>query len=106
MKDELVAPVRPMLQVLSFATALLLIIACANLIGLFLERVESSRAEIAVRTALGATRQQILRKFVIEGILLAVAGGAIGMALASWLVQLTVLVAPPEVPRVGEISVD
>jgi len=106
MKDELVAPVRPMLQVLSFATALLLIIACANLIGLFLERVESSRAEIAVRTALGATRQQILRKFVIEGILLAVAGGAIGMAVASWLVQLTVLVAPPEVPRVGEISVD
>jgi putative ABC transport system permease protein len=105
MKDELVAPVRPMLQMLSFSTALLLVIACANLVGLFLERIESSRLEIAIRTALGATRRQILRQFVIEGIVLAVAGGAMGMAVASWMVQLTVLVVPPGTPRVGEISV-
>ena len=105
MKDELVAPVRPMLQMLSFATALLLLIACANLVSLFLERTESRRHEMAIRTALGATRQQILRQFVIEAVALALMGGAIGMAVASWMVQLTALVVPPDVPRVGEIAV-
>ena len=105
MKDELVAPILAMLRMLSFATALLLLIACANLVGLFLERIESSRLEMAIRTALGATRQQILRLFLIEGILLAIAGGAIGMVVAFWMVQLAVLVVPPGIPRVGEIAV-
>ena len=105
MKDELVAPVRPTLRMLSFATALVLLIACANLVGLFLERIESRRHEMAIRTALGASRQQILRQFVVEGVVLALAGGAIGIAVASWMVRLTALVVPPEVPRVGEIGV-
>ena len=105
MKNELVAPVRPMLQMLSVSTALLLLIACANLISLLLERIESSRLEMAIRTALGATRPQILRQFVIEGIVLALAGGTSGMAVASWMVQLTVRVVPSGVPRVGEIAV-
>jgi putative ABC transport system permease protein len=105
MKDELVAPVRPMLRMLSFATALLLLIACANLVSLFLERTESRRREMAIRTALGGTRQQILRQFVIEGLVLAVVAGAIGIAIASWMVPLTVLVVPPELPRVGEIGI-
>lgn len=92
MKDELVAPVRLMLRMLSFATALLLFITCANLVSLFLERTESRRREMAIRTALGASRQQILRPFVIEGVVLVLVGGAIGIAVASWMVQLTVLV--------------
>lgn len=57
-KNELVAPVRPMLQMLSFAALVLLFIASANLITLFLERVDSTRLGVAVRTALGATRQR------------------------------------------------
>ena len=105
MKDELVARVRPMLQMLSVASALLLLIACANLVSLFLERTESRRHQTAIRTALGASRRQILRQFVIEAVVLAMAGGAIGMAVASWMVHLTALVVPPDVPRVGEIAV-
>jgi putative ABC transport system permease protein len=105
MKDELVAPVLPMLQMLSLAAILLLLIACSNLINLFLERADSSRLEVAVRTALGATRQQILRRFAIHGLALAAAGGALGIVLAYWMVQLTVLMAPPDIPRVDEIAV-
>ena len=105
MMDELVAPVRPMLQMLSLAAALLLLIACANLITLFLERVDSTRLGVAVRVALGATRQQILRQFAIDGVVLAAAGGAVGIAFAYWIVRLTVLVVPPDTPRVDEIAV-
>ena len=105
MKDELTAPVRPMLRMLAAAGALLLLIACANLVTLFLERSESRRTEIEVRRALGATRRQLLRQFVVEGVVLSAAGGAAGAALASWMVQLVVLVVPPDVPRSSEIAV-
>lgn len=105
MKDELIDPVRPMLQVLSFAAGLLLLIACANLTTLFLERVDSARIGVAVRTALGASRQQILRQFAVEGVMLAAAGAAVGIPLAYWIARLTVLVVPPGMPRVDEIAV-
>ena len=105
MKDELVDPVRPMLQMLSVAAALLLLIASANLITLFLERVDSARLGIAIRTALGATRLQILRQFSIDGVGLAAAGAAVGIPLAFWIVRLTVLVVPPGIPRADEIAV-
>ena len=82
MKDELVAPVRPTLQMLSFAAVLLAApIACANLVSLFLERVESEAPTGWPFGPLWApARQQILRQFAIEGVVLAVAGGAIGIA--------------------------
>ena len=105
MKDELVAPVRPMMRMLSFAAVLLLLIACANLITLFIERVDSARRGIAIRTALGATRHQIRRQFAIDGVVLAAAGAAVGIPLAYGIVRLTVLVVPPATPRVDEIAV-
>ena len=105
MKDEMTAPVRPMLRMLAAAGALLLLIACANLITLFLERSESRRAELEVRRALGATRRQLLRQFVVDGAVLSAAGGAAGAALAYWMVQLVVLVVPSDVPRASEITV-
>jgi putative ABC transport system permease protein len=105
MKDELVAPARPMLRVLSCAAVLLLLIACANLMTLFLERVDSARLGVAIRTALGATRRQLLQPFAIEGVAVGAAGGALGAVLASWIVRLTVLVVPPDIPRVDEIGV-
>jgi putative ABC transport system permease protein len=104
MKDELIAPVRPMLQMLSFAAVILLLIACANLITLFIERVDSDRLGVAVRIALGASRQRILRQFAIEGVVLVAAGAAIGVVLAYWIVRLTVLAVPPGIPRVDEIA--
>jgi putative ABC transport system permease protein len=105
MRDELVAPVRPMLQMLSFAAALVLLTASANLVNLFVERMDSTRISIAIRTALGATRQRVLRQFAADGVVLGAAGGALGVALAYWIVQLTILVVPPDVPRVNEIAV-
>ena len=78
MKDEMTAPVRPMLRMLAAAGALLLLIACANLVTLFLERSDSRRAELEVRRALGATRRQLLRQFVVDGAVLSAAGGVGG----------------------------
>lgn len=105
MRDELVAPIRPMLQMLSFAAVLVLLIACANLITLFLERVDSTRLSVAVRTALGATRRQVLRQFAIDGAVVSAAGGAGGVVLAYWMVRLAILVVPRDIPRVDEIAV-
>ncbi len=105
MKDEMTAPVRPMLRMLAAAGALLLLIACANLVTLFLERSDSRRAELEVRRALGTTRRQLLRQFVVDGVVLSAAGGAAGAALAYWMVQLLVLVVPSDVPRANEINV-
>ena len=105
MKDEMTAPVRPMLRMLAAAGALLLLIACANLVTLFLERSDSRRAELEVRRALGATRRQLLRQFVVDGAVLSAAGGAAGAALAYWMVQLVVLIVPSDVPRASEIAV-
>jgi predicted permease len=105
MKDEMTAPVRPMLRMLAAAGALLLLIACANLVTLFLERSDSRRAELEVRRALGATRRQLLWQFVVDGAVLSAAGGAAGAALAYWMVQLVVLFVPSDVPRASEIAV-
>ena len=105
MKDEITAPVRPMLRMLAAAGALLLLIACANLLTLFLERSDSRRAEVEVRRALGATRRQLLRQFVVDGVVLSAVGGVAGAALASWMVRLVVLMVPSDVPRASEIAV-
>jgi predicted permease len=105
MKDELTAPARPMLRMLAAAGALLLLIACLNLLTLFLERSEARRAELEVRRALGATRGQLLRQFVVEGAVLSAAGGVAGAALAYWMVGLVVLFVPANVPRASEIAV-
>jgi predicted permease len=105
MKDELTAPARPMLRMLAAAGALLLLIACANLVTLFLERSDARRAELEVRRALGASRRQLLRQFVVEGAVLSAAGGVAGAALAYWMVRVVVPVVPSDVPRASEIAV-
>jgi predicted permease len=105
MRDEMTAPVRPMLRLLAAAGALLLLIAGANLVTLFLERSDARRAELEVRRALGASRRQLLRQFVVEGAVLSAAGGVAGAALAYWMVQLVVLFVPSDVPRASEIVV-
>lgn len=105
MKDELTAPARPMLRMLATAGALLLLIACVNLVTLFLERSDSRRAELEVRRALGATRQQLLRQFVVDGVVLSASGGVAGAALAYWMLQLLALFVPSDVPRATEIAV-
>jgi putative ABC transport system permease protein len=104
MKAELVGPVRPALRMLSIAAALVLLIACANVLNLWLSRTAVRRREIAVKAALGAGRGRLVRQLVTESLVLAIVGGLVGIALAYALLPAIIQLAPSEIPRVEEIG--
>jgi putative ABC transport system permease protein len=80
-KEEIVGSIRLELLVLMGAAAAVLLIACANLASLLLSRAASRRGELAVRAALGATRSRLMRQLMVEGLLLSLAGGTLGLAI-------------------------
>ncbi|MGA2133006.1 MAG: ABC transporter permease [Bryobacteraceae bacterium] len=94
--EVIVGDIRPILLVLLGGAALLLLIACVNIASLLLVRSESRRREMAVRSALGASRARLIRQFVTEGLVLAAAGSTLGMAAAAWATRLLVLLIPEE----------
>ena len=94
------------LYILLGAVGFVLLIACANLANLMLARVGARQKEIAVRTALGASRLRIVRQLLTESIMLAVVGGGAGLLLAIWAVRWIVSLSAETIPRVREISVD
>ncbi len=106
LQDELTRGVRPALLAVVGAVALLLGIACVNVANFLLARAAKRRAELAVRAALGAPRLRLARLVVLESLLLAVVGGALGVALARAAMDAFTALAPAELPRVASIRID
>jgi putative ABC transport system permease protein len=106
LKEQLVGQVRLALLVLFGAVAFVLLIACVNIANLLLANGASRQREFAVRLAMGAERSRLIRQLVTESLMLAIAGGAIGLLMAYWGVSAVRALVGDSVPRVAEISVD
>src|SRR5438067_5083879 len=106
LREETVGEVRPALLVLLGAVAFVLLIACANVANLVLAKTLGRQKEIAIRTALGASRARVLQQVLSETVLLAVAGGVLGLVLAHFGVDLIVHCLASRLPRATEISLD
>ena len=106
LQERLVGQLRTSLLILLGAVALVLLIACTNVANLLLARAAYRQQEIAVRTALGASRWRVIRQLLTESVLLSVISGLIGLGLSLWLIKLLIALTPPNTPRMDEISID
>ena len=104
--DDVIGNVAEILWILLAAVAVVWLIACGNVANLFLVRAEGRHQELAMRSALGASRGRITRALLSESMVLALAGGAVGVALARAATGLLRTIAPAELPRVDEIGID
>ena len=106
MQEYQVGDIRQALLVLLGSVALVLLIACANVANLLLARATARQKEMALRTALGASRWRIFRQLLTEGILLSIIGGAFGLALAAIGMKSLLAFAPEDLPRLNDVTLD
>ncbi|MBP7778144.1 MAG: ABC transporter permease [Acidobacteria bacterium] len=104
--DRVTGQIRPALVALAGAVAFVLLIACANIANLLLARASGRRRELATRVALGASRGRMVRQLATESLVVAAAGGAVGLLLGIWGVDALVALAPADAPRLDEVRVD
>jgi putative ABC transport system permease protein len=106
LQEQITGASRRGLEVLLAAVGAVLLIACVNVTNLILSRSATRRRELAVRTAVGATRGRLMRQLFTEGVVLSLAGGLVGVAMATVAVRLLVLTAPLDMPRLDEVRID
>ena len=106
LQERVVGRVRPALLVLLGAVGLVLLIACANVANMLLARSSARRREIALRTAIGASRGRTIRQLLTESLVLAAAGGAAGLALGAWGLKALLALAPDAIPRLADVRLD
>lgn len=106
LKNDVIGDVGNVLWVVMGSIAIVLLVVCANVVNLMLVRVEGRRQELAVRSALGASRKSILAGFLWESLVVGCAGSAIGLALAFGALHFLIAAAPTGLPRLHEIGID
>ena len=104
--DQVVGDVRRALLVLLGSVALVLLSACANVANILLTRAAAREKEVAIRTALGAGWQRLVRQLLTESVLLAVLGGAAGLLIAKWSLYIVRAINPGNIPRLDEIGIN
>jgi putative ABC transport system permease protein len=103
---DVVGDIGKMLWILLGTVGIVLLVACANVANLFLVRAEGRQQELAIRTALGAKRSQVIRELMSEAFTISIIGGVLGLALAYGGIQLLVALSPAQLPRLEEITLD
>lgn len=106
LSDSVTGGSRRALQLLMGAVGLLLLIACSNVAGLTMVRASSRMREMGVRTALGAGRARLLRQLLTESLFLAISGGTAGVLFAFASIRVLLHLAPSNIPRLDQVSVD
>jgi putative ABC transport system permease protein len=104
--DQVARRVRSGVTLMWAAVGAVLLIGCVNMTNLLLARTLSRRREMAIRTAIGASRGRLVRQMLVESVVLSVTGGIVGVAAAYWALHVIVSAAPADLPRVNEIQID